>query len=278
MKPESEHETPVSSSAEEAENDVTARLLALKGEMSESEFARKCKVPLSSMRKYLAGSMPGIDRANHIANNLGVSLSWLATGEGPMELPDWQREAHDEMVQDVVFGDQDAYTRRRNRLIATLELVGAAKSEGIQAIMDEFAMIPVYDVRAAAGHGAALDDEQVVSRLAFRWDWLSKEGLKSKGLAAITAAGDSMEPTVPDGSVLLVDTDDDYPRDGIYVLRLDGGLVVKRLQRLQDGLVRVKSDNAAYDPVDVNVTQFTEPPHMESFRIIGRVVWIGRRV
>lgn len=139
-------------------------------------------------------------------------------------------------------------------------------------------MIPVYDVRAAAGHGATLDDEQVVSRLAFRWDWLSKEGLKPKGLAAITAAGDSMEPTVPDGSVLLVDTEDDYPRDGIYVLRLDGGLVVKRLQRLQDGLVRIKSDNSAYDPVDVNVTQFTEPPHTESFRIIGRVVWIGRRV
>ncbi len=65
----------------------------------------------------------------------------------------------------------------------------------------------------------------------------------------------------------------DYIRDGIYVSRYDGLLQVKRLQRQPKGVVRVSSDNPAYDPFSVNL-------HDEGtdFIIVGRVVWVGRKL
>lgn len=138
--------------------------------------------------------------------------------------------------------------------------------------MEDFAVVPVYDVRASAGYGAAIESEEVVSQIAFRRDWLAKEGLHIRGLAAVTADGDSMEPTIADGSLLLVDTQQrEVAGAHIYVLRLDGHIFAKRLQRLHDGSVRVSPDNKAY------VEEVVERERVARLDILGRVVWIGRR-
>jgi phage repressor protein C with HTH and peptisase S24 domain len=89
----------------------------------------------------------------------------------------------------------------------------------------------------------------------------------------IQVAGDSMAPTLDDGDDILVDRGDAAAslRDGIYVLRLDGALNVKRLivDRARRR-VSVKSDNPAY----------TSWPtlDLERLDVIGRVVWAGRRL
>lgn len=68
--------------AEESGN-VSTRIKTLMGNLSESAFAQKCKIPLSTMRKYLSGSTPGLDKAAQIAEANGVPLEWLATGKQP---------------------------------------------------------------------------------------------------------------------------------------------------------------------------------------------------
>jgi len=68
--------------AEESGN-VSSRIKTLMGNLSESAFAQKCRIPLSTMRKYLSGSTPGLDKAAQIAEATGVSLEWLATGKQP---------------------------------------------------------------------------------------------------------------------------------------------------------------------------------------------------
>jgi phage repressor protein C with HTH and peptisase S24 domain len=82
-----------------------------------------------------------------------------------------------------------------------------------------------------------------------------------------------MEPTLGDGDDILVDRSDggDRVRDGIYVLRFDDALNVKRIAMNPEGRrFTVRSDNPAYpswpdcDPARID--------------IIGRVVWVGRRV
>lgn len=189
-----------------------------------------------------------------------------------MQHPAWQREAEEEMVRAVVLGDEEAINNRQDRLRATMDLVNAAKDEGRQAALEDFAVVPVYDVRASAGHGAAIDSERVVSQIAFRRDWLAGEGLHISGLAAVTADGDSMEPTIADGSLLLVDTQQREAAGAhIYVLRLDGHIYAKRLQRLSDGSVRVSSDNKAY------TDEVVDREDAARLDILGRVVWIGRR-
>ena len=84
-----------------------------------------------------------------------------------------------------------------------------------------------------------------------------------------------MEPTLRAGDVLLIDAYDakGVPRDSIYVLRIDDSVLVKRLQKLPGGRIQVSSDNPAYQ-------SFTLEPKDEarSVAIIGRVIWVGKRV
>ena len=57
------------------------------------------------------------------------------------------------------------------------------------------------------------------------------------------------------------------------VLRRDSGLQAKRLQLLVDGSVLIKSDN------EKKYEKETIPPERSaSLHIIGRVIWIGRKL
>jgi phage repressor protein C with HTH and peptisase S24 domain len=89
----------------------------------------------------------------------------------------------------------------------------------------------------------------------------------------IRVEGDSMLPTLADGDEILVDSGDASARlrDGIYVLRMDDVLMVKRLAvNPAARRVTVQSDNAAYPSwPDCPVGQVD---------VVGRVVWAGRKV
>jgi len=92
-------------------------------------------------------------------------------------------------------------------------------------------------------------------------------------LEVIRVEGDSMSPTLNAGDDILVDLGDtgDRLRDGIYVLRVDGTLLVKRLAIHPVGRrVTVQSDNPAYgDLPDCG---------LDEIQCIGRVIWAGRKV
>jgi phage repressor protein C with HTH and peptisase S24 domain len=89
----------------------------------------------------------------------------------------------------------------------------------------------------------------------------------------IRVEGDSMAPTLSAGDDILVDLADgpDRLRDGIYVLRVHGALLVKRLALHPVGRrVTVQSDNPAYgDLPDCG---------LDEIDCIGRVIWAGRRI
>jgi phage repressor protein C with HTH and peptisase S24 domain len=78
-----------------------------------------------------------------------------------------------------------------------------------------------------------------------------------------------MWPTLNDGDEILVDERDarERLRDGVYVLRVDGALMVKRLLREGSGFA-VRSDNPEAGPVDL----------AGGVDVIGRVLWTGRRL
>lgn len=138
--------------------------------------------------------------------------------------------------------------------------------------LDEFVLVPRYTVEVSAGHGAAVESEVVADRLAFRKDWVHRElGVSPSDLAIVTARGDSMEPTLREGAILLLDTSrKQLGPDGIYVLRRDHHLLAKRLQRAADAdRVWVKSDNPSYDDLELP---------LEDIDILGRVIWVGSRL
>ena len=94
--------------------------------------------------------------------------------------------------------------------------------------------IEVRELAAAAGGGAMeLDETTVTSRIAFRRDWLERHGIDPTRCAVIGVAGESMEPTLPDGCSILVDRSRRRRLVGrVYVVRSpDEGIVVKRLAK-----------------------------------------------
>jgi phage repressor protein C with HTH and peptisase S24 domain len=138
----------------------------------------------------------------------------------------------------------------------------------------EFVTVPRYDVRGSAGHGAVIHSEQIVDHLAFRGEWVRNAlGVSQKDLALISVKGDSMEPTLSNEDLILIDMRKGHIEDNaIYVLQHNGDLLVKRIQRKLDGSLIVKSDNQRYDPEILGVEA------AERLIVVGRVVWSGRRM
>jgi phage repressor protein C with HTH and peptisase S24 domain len=131
-----------------------------------------------------------------------------------------------------------------------------------------------HPVLVSAGPGAVVGGEIGKPCFAFDEQWL--RGLTPSApanLSIVRVDGDSMSPTLNAGDDILVDLGDaaDRLRDGIYVLRIDEALVVKRLALNPVGRrVTIQSDNPAYaDWPDCG---------LDKINCIGRVIWAGRKV
>ena len=137
----------------------------------------------------------------------------------------------------------------------------------------DLVLVPKLAIGASAGPGASVDGEAVEGEVAFDPRWLRDLGADPRALSIIRVEGDSMAPTLGDGDDILVDGGDAAARlrDGIYVLRMDDVLMVKRIARAPGpGRVSVISDNPHYRSWD-------DLP-LSAIRRVGRVIWTGRRV
>lgn len=107
------------------ETTFSSRLKDLQGDLSVSEFARRCGIGESLMRKYLAGSVPGSDKADRIARAAGVRLEWLLSGEPPklvlrQEGPVYQAHQLDEaLLQNLITAIEQHTEAHRLRWSAT---------------------------------------------------------------------------------------------------------------------------------------------------------------
>ncbi len=134
-------------------------------------------------------------------------------------------------------------------------------------------LVPRFTLGASAGPGSLDDDGQASSYIGFEEKWLRTMSDNPALMSMIQVDGDSMTPTLNDGDDILVDRSDTGRRlrDGVFVLRREGTLLVKRLalNPVSKG-VSVKSDNPNFPSWD-NINP-------DDVSVIGRVVWVGRRL
>lgn len=226
-------------SSELKDPDFHARLILIIKD--EQPFTWAARVGISKgafHRIWNEGTVPGPDHLKRISQTTGVSIDWLLTGEGPL-------------LREV-----------------------ASSAEQVALCDGEYVRVPRYEVAASAGGGAFIESEQIVDYLTFRAEWVRNAlGVALNQLALINVIGDSMEPSLSEGDVVLLDLSQSGVRDSsIYVIQLDGALLVKRIQRKLDGSLTVSSDNPRYTPENV------AGEAMALLKIIGRVVWVGRRL
>jgi phage repressor protein C with HTH and peptisase S24 domain len=220
-----------------------------------SVTAEKLGVSLVSIQNYENGTRePSATFVVNFAKMAGVSLEWLLLGEGQM-----LKQAASDVAS--VSGSDSGHC-------VCLDTLGNPVD------LDEFVFIPRYNLKAAAGHGATTEGEKPMFSMAFRRYWVENYlRATPTDLSVISVKGDSMEGVLNDRDVILLNTSDTQASSGLYVLRVDGDLVVKRVQRLPGGILRVISANEAYATFDVDLNN---PP--ADFGVIGRVVWYGRQI
>ena len=114
------------------------------------------------------------------------------------------------------------------------------------------------------------EDEAYVALMGVSRVWV-KENLKQireNGCEIITAAGDSMEPTLKNGDLVVIDRFDTEitKRDGVFCVLIDNDLYLKRVQRVP-GSLRFISDNRLYDPFEIRLAE-----------VESRIIVFGRMV
>ena len=139
------------------------------------------------------------------------------------------------------------------------------------------AIIPLHDAFLAAGSGIENGTEQIADYLAFKKEWLRKIGLSPSNAVLARAKGDSMQPVIWDGDMLLIDRSKIEPpptakidranrHAPVYALLDDGHAKVKRVQIMDQEVAILISDNPDYPPIFVKTKNLT---------IIGKVMWWG---
>ena len=240
VEPEKEGGTPVPPSDPEggSENEalpsgeMASRLeLAIAQAGGPSFVARRAEMYPSTLHRYRAGRELPSSALVSLARATGVRLEWLATGEGPMQ------------------GENPVVT--------------APKPP------PGYVFLPLVEARAAAGSHGGLSSDNIVDFIAFSEGYVRQTLHRNpQNLALLTASGDSMDPTIRDGDLLLVDTSARRIEGSrIYVLAIGGALMVKRIQLRLDGSVVVKSDNAVYESEVVPADQTS------TLNILGQVIW-----
>lgn len=113
-------------------------------------------------------------------------------------------------------------------------------------------LIPQYDVRAAMGHGQVPPEyNEAVRNLVVREDILREKGVTytaANALAMITGWGQSMEGTINDKDLVIVDRGvNEFVGEGIYLMTWHQELYIKRVMRLDEEHYRLISDNQHYE-------------------------------
>jgi phage repressor protein C with HTH and peptisase S24 domain len=136
----------------------------------------------------------------------------------------------------------------------------------LKAETEKFFQVRYFaDIRASAGGGAEVFDENFETLSVDEKIMHNMVGLGSTELEAIHVDGESMEPTLQDGSIIFIDrTQTNINKNGIFIAStLTGGLFIKRIQQRADGMIELISDNNMYPPQAI---------HPDEVTIVGKVV------
>ena len=138
-----------------------------------------------------------------------------------------------------------------------------------------YSAVPEIDVRASAGPGAWNDEFEETAETWLFADPLIRHEFRARpeDLRMITVDGDSMEPVLSSGDRVLIDVSLKVPvPPGIFVIWDGMGLVAKQIEHVphsEPPRVVLKSFNPEYDSYERLA---------EEIRIVGRAVWVSRRL
>lgn len=199
------------------------------------------------------GAEPSRAFLQAISDRYNISADWLLNGHGEqfhaptpgfqgrskrVEPPDYTRPGHG----DVRFGDNDYVFIRR------------------------------ADISVSAGNGTSDVEGPDTASVALPSAWCARAAINSDLAVLVKVKGDSMAPTVSDGSFVLVHLmEKAVAQPGIYAFTREGEAFIKRLVPSdlnadgRPGTIMILSDNPSYPPFALS------GPRLNELRVVGRV-------
>ncbi len=129
-------------------------------------------------------------------------------------------------------------------------------------------------VVASAGHGSSVLKEEIKEQMTLSSALMRGLRLTAGETYLMYARGESMEPLIKGGELLICSTAERHLKgqDGVYVVRLEGDVLVKHVQRLPGNRVRIFSENRNYEPFEVALNDGID------FAILSKVLHVLRQV
>ena len=242
---------------------------------SKAGTASAAGLPRDAISSVLSGHEPRLSRVAEVCNALGLEFyvgpprAWAdadgTTAFPPSSLRDLERSTQG-LVRLTVDCGADPIPDDLWPVLAMRR--GAAPPLPDNENMPLGARpVDVAELTAAAGGGAKAASEEVAGCVWFRRDWLESRGLDPRQCAVIGVRGESMEPTLPNGSSILVDRSRTAWRlERIYVVRTDDELVVRRAGEAEDGRRLLVSDHRSWGVMTWPV----------GAALVGEVRWVAR--
>ena len=178
-----------------------------------------------------------------LSRALSVRPEWLSAGSGPMR-------HEDNIPSEKDWGKIDSWDKNT-------------------PLPEDEVEIPfLRDIEFACGDGRVSDEDYNGFKLRFSKATLRKVGANTdgSGVLCFPARGNSMEPNIPDGTTVAVNTKDKKIVDGkMYAINEDGWKRIKLLCRTGPEMISIRSYNSAEYP--------SEDKNLGDIEIIGRVFW-----
>ncbi|WP_223160904.1 XRE family transcriptional regulator [Salinicola aestuarinus] len=227
--------------------------------VTQASIAERAGVSAQAVGQWSRSGKISNQRLAVLAQVSGKTLDWFYAEQEKEALPDAVREpsasyGHPASENELTFTD------------------AADPWDHSKPVGEDEVEIPLFrEVSLSGGGGRTQVIENNGASLRFKRSTLRSAGVGKDSAACAFVDGESMEPILPDGATVGVDTADKQVKDGkMYAIDHDGLLRVKFLYRLPGGGLRIRSANP--DKVEHPDEDLGED-WPEAVRIIGKVFW-----
>lgn len=208
--------------------------------ISQAELGRRAfgEADNSHVQNLRRGSSPRVDRLQALAEAIGYELTFLP---------------------------------KRETAAAAIAAPG-------QDVHIDTVQVPIYDALLSAGVGSINASEHIIGHQPVAFSEIRKHRNATVGsIVCAWAKGDSMEPLIQDGDLIMLNTADKLlPKRRrtkgsrhlapIFAVIDDGEAMVKRVEGPEHDFYTLVSENNLYPPRLVSVG---------ALRVVGRVIWWG---
>ncbi|MBS9422256.1 XRE family transcriptional regulator [Photorhabdus caribbeanensis] len=219
----------------------------LKQKITQEALGKRIGVTKATISQWESGvTAPNGKNLVNLARELSVTVDWLLEGV-------------------------DTDVNNPPEIVANASVIAAfdcGSDEETQLNEDEIEMPFFKEISLSTGKGSTVELDHRGNKLRFARSALLKAGIDPEHAACAYITGDSMEPVLPDGAIVGIDTTNTTIKDGnMYAIEHSGMLRVKILYRVPGG-IRIRSYNRCDYADDECIGE-----KANEIRIIGRVFW-----